>query len=993
MTSRRSLFHGLAVLAALAAAASASAFAPTPGPASLEFPLEYERALPAEHIESLTDALGPRTVALPGHWMARVSSRTGLVRMAYGEGLTLPRAITGDASAEQAAREVLALTGDLLGTRPDNIALRNVATAPGKWAVHFRQMVDGVPVYRSTAFVLLHDGGQVAAFGSKFFPEDGSTATPRSAAISSTQALDAAARALSATPRPDAPTEAELLYVPVPDGETYGLRLAYRTVFETDAPAGRWESLVEAGTGAILARRNLFHTVNVTGTVQGDVEDFGYCDGTATAPMPDLTVNVTGGNNDVTDAAGLFDITNGGTAGVTVTAQLLGPYCNVNRAAGLGTDASFSGAATPGTPLTIHWTNGNSRADERDTFFHLNRVHDFMKAIDPGFTNLDYAMPSIVGRSDGYCPGNAWWDGTGINLCNGTTTYGNTGQLGNVIYHEFGHGVTQEVYQNGSAPDPSGDLHEGNSDVIANLIDRQPIIGLGFYTGNCVSGIRNSQNNLQYPADAAGEGHAAGQVIAGFVWDTWQAMLAAYPQNDADDAIRQMWHLSRVLGTPDGAGGSGQQEQVDWSFLADDDDANLLNGTPHYDQLVVGAVNHGFAYPLFGVVITHTPLANVTDGTAGFDVPAVITSTTGAINATSVTLHYRLDGGSFADVPMPATANPDEFAGHIASIAGNSTEVEYYVSAADLLGNSRVSPLGAPVNLYAFDVAYLHDALESGSAGWTVGAAGDGATTGVWERVDPIGTTAQPEDDSTPAPGVYCWVTGQCSGSLCIPCALGCNDIDGGVTTLLSPVYDLSGASTARIKYDRWYSNNTGAEPDADFWVVDVSNDGGASWTNVENTSVSAATWTTVSVDIDALFGTPGQVKLRFRASDLAGGSVVEAAVDEVRVLASFGATAVDEIAPAAALALSLSTAQPNPFGESTRIEFSLPRKADVSLTVYDVSGRTVKSLTNGTRDAGRYAVSWDGRDAAGRRVADGVYFSRLVSGSETLTRKMMIRR
>lgn len=988
MNSRRFLFVGLA---ALAVAGPARAFVPA-DPHSLEFPLEYERARAVERTVDLADSFGPRSVALPGRWEARVSGRTGLIRMAYGSGFALPRAITGTASAEQAAREVLDLTGDLLGARPDNIALRNVATAPGKWAVHFKQVVDGVPVYRSTAFVLLYDGGQVAAFGSRFFPEDGGTVAPRARALSSAQALDAAAHALSAVPMPDGRTEAELLYVPAPDGETYSLRLAYRTVFRTDSPAGRWESLVDAADGTILARRNLDHTVNVTGTVQGDVEDFGICDGVGPLPMGNLRVNVSGGNNDLTDDTGAFDIVNAGSAGVTVTAQLLGSWCNVNRATGLGTDASFSGPATPGTPLAIAWTNSNSRADERDTFFHLNRVHDFMKSIDSGFTNLDYAMTATVGRSDLYCPGNAWWDGVGINLCNGSATYNNTGQLGNVIYHEYGHGVTQEVYQNGSAADPYGDLHEGNSDILANLIDRQPVIGLGFYTGNCTSGIRNSQNNLQYPEDAAGEGHAAGQVIAGFVWDTWQAMLAAYPQNVADDAIRQMWHLSRVLGTPDGAGGTGQQEQVDWSFLADDDDANLLNGTPHYDQLVVGASNHGFAYPLFGVVITHAPLASVTDGTAGFDIPATITSTAGSINASSVTLHYRLNGGSFIDVPMPATANPNEFAGHVAAIAGQSTEVEYYISASDIPGNSRLSPLGAPGDLYAFDVAYAHDDLESGSVGWTVGAAGDGATTGVWERVDPIGTQAQPEDDATPAPGVNCWVTGQCSGSLCTPCALGCNDIDGGITTLLSPVYDLSGAATAKVKYDRWYSNNTGAEPDADFWVVDVSNDGGTTWTNVENTSVSAAVWTARSVDINALFGTPGQVRLRFRASDTAGGSVVEAAVDEIRVLAAFGAVGVEEIAPVVA-SFSLSTAQPNPFQESTRIEFSLPRKADVSLAVFDVSGRSVRSLTRGTRDAGHYAVSWDGRDAAGRRVADGIYFTRLVSEGRTLTKKVMIRR
>ncbi len=994
MFLRRSCLPGLAALAAFAAAGSAFAFAPTPATAPLEFPLEYDRTIVVDRAVALQDAAGPRSLPIGSNWQARLSPRTGYVRMAYGADLSVGRAIHGERDAEAAAREILDLAGDVLGTRPDNIALRNVATAPGKWAVHFNQMVNGVPVYRSSAFVLVYDGGQVAAFGSKFFPHhDGHDhgAPPRAATFTSAQAVDAAARALSAAPLPDRPVETELFYVPAPGEETFELRLAYRTVFETAAPFGRWESIVDAATGEILARRNFFHTVNVTGTAQGDVEDFGYCDGVATKPFENMTVNVTGGNNDVTDDAGAFDISHGGVANVTVTAQFLGPFSNVNRFSGLGADASFSGTATPGTPFTVNWTNGNSRADERDTFFHANRVHDFVKAIDPTFTFLDYAMPSIIGRTDGFCPGNAWWDGTGMNYCSGTATYGNTGQIGNVIYHEFGHGVTQEVYDNNGGGSPPGDLHEGNSDVLANLIDRQPIIGLGFFTGNCVSGIRNSDNNLQYPADAGGEGHAAGQVIAGFVWDTWQSMLAALPQNDADDAIRSMWHLSRVLGTPNGGGGTGQQEQVDFSFLADDD-ANLLNGTPHYDHLVVGATNHGFAYPLFCVLITHEKLGTTDDGSAGFDVVAHVVSTASTIDPASVYAHYRVNGSSFVDVLMTATGNPDEYSGHIPSISGGNSEVEYYISAADLLANTRTSPLGAPAELYAFDVVHIHAPLETGSAGWTVGAPGDNATSGIWTLVNPIGTQAQPEDDSTPAPGVNCWITGQCSGPGCSPCALGCNDVDGGTTTLTSPIYDLTGATQATVKYDRWYTNNTGAEPNQDFWVVDVSNNGGTTWTNVEDTLVSEASWTSISVDIDALFGTPGQVRLRFRAADLNPGSLVEAGVDEIRILADFGVTSVDEIAPAASsIAFALSPNQPNPFGAATRIDFAIPQKGDVTLAVYDVSGRMVRSLTNGVREAGRYTVSWNGHDSSGRRVSDGVYFYRLTSGGETLTRKLTV--
>jgi hypothetical protein len=154
----------------------------------------------------------------------------------------------------------------------------------------------------------------------------------------------------------------------------------------------------------------------------------------------------------------------------------------------LGADASFSGSATPGTPLTINWSDATpSRADERDMFLHVNRVHDFIKAIDPTLTQVDYAMNTMVGRVDNICPGNAWWDGSGINLCEANATYSNTGRIGNVVYHEYGHGVTQFTYSRHGAGAPPSDLHEGNSDVLANLIDRQPIIASATRRTRCTT--------------------------------------------------------------------------------------------------------------------------------------------------------------------------------------------------------------------------------------------------------------------------------------------------------------------------------------------------------------------------------------------------------------------------------------------------------------------------------------------------------------------------
>ena len=80
----------------------------------------------------------------------------------------------------------------------------------------------------------------------------------------------------------------------------------------------------------------------------------------------------------------------------------------------------------------------------------------------------------------------------------------------------------------------------------------------------------------------------------------------------------------------------------------------------------------------------------------------------------------------------------------------------------------------------------------------------------------------------------------------------------------------------------------------------------------------------------------------------------------------------------------------PNPVSSSTSIAFSLPSPTDVSLDIFDVSGRLVRKLTSGNRDAGTHQVSWNGRDDSGSRLANGVYYYRLSTSagvaSKTLT-------
>jgi YVTN family beta-propeller protein len=81
----------------------------------------------------------------------------------------------------------------------------------------------------------------------------------------------------------------------------------------------------------------------------------------------------------------------------------------------------------------------------------------------------------------------------------------------------------------------------------------------------------------------------------------------------------------------------------------------------------------------------------------------------------------------------------------------------------------------------------------------------------------------------------------------------------------------------------------------------------------------------------------------------------------------------------------------PNPFNPTTTIRFTLPEDGHVSLVIYDVTGRRVRTLVDERRQANHYEIVWDGKDGAGQLVASGVYFCRLEAGNHSKTKKMLM--
>ncbi len=271
--------------------------------------------------------------------------------------------------------------------------------------------------------------------------------------------------------------------------------------------------------------------------------------------------------------------------------------------------------------------------------------------------------------------------------------------------------------------------------------------------------------------------------------------------------------------------------------------------------------------------------------------------------------------------------------------------------------------------------AFLDDAEQD--RGWACGAADDNATSGLWVRGEPVGTTyngsqCQPEYDHTADPGQICWVTG--NGT--VGGAAGEQDVDGGKTTLLSPVFSLQGAVSATVSYWRWYTNNLGNSPSEDFWDVDVTSNG-TTWVHLEHTTASANSWGQYSFNVGDFVPFTDQVRFRFVAADMNANSLLEAAVDDFQ-LAVVKTPAAGAPEGAGDLAVSLVSCRPNPFNPRMTVTYRADRRTHGTIAVHDVGGRMVRCLVDGVIAPGEHAADFDGRDAAGNPLPSGIYFVRM---------------
>ena len=681
-------------------------------------------------------------------------------------------------------------------------------------------------------------------------------------------------------------------------------RLAQQfTTFFQDPVSGmpqEWLFIVDSTTGQVLHQESLIHEVDITGNVSGRAttgDGADSCGPTDIQPLP--YARITAGLTTVfADANGNFVLPNAGASPISVTASLHGQYFDLRTCNGTqvpspqGADctsqaAPITSSITPPGPANFLFNDpdvagntGQFKRAEVNSYLHANLVRDYLLEFNPAFpiisTEVDFPVNVNLGLtcnafySSGQQSINFYIAGGGCTNTSNST----------VVHHEFGHRIVN------AAGSGQGAYGEGFGDVMAVILTDQSCLGSGF-NAPCGTCLRNADNNCQYSAGCTsncGSGsHDCGRLLSGCVWSTRNALFSSNPITYRD-TLGNLVVNSVLLHA-----GTTITPQITIDFLTlDDDDSDITNGTPHYSEINAGFSAHNMPAPPLAALFFNYPngkpaYVNPNGGTT----MRVVVSGNAATPQPNTGKLLVSTGGPYTEIPMTQISPNVYDAVFPPSPCG--TSLKYYVSAQTTSALTITSPSTAPTAFFtatsalgigavAFDDNFQTD------TGWSVTNSA-GLTTGAWERGVPLNPppSACPPTDNDGSGS--CYVTQNVSGNF---------DIDGGSTTLTSPNMVLSGP--ASISYHRWYNNNTGASPQADTMVVEVSFNGGSSWviletvgptTNSPNPEVTGG-WFQKSYSLMSVpgFVPTNQFRVRVTASDLGSGSVVEAGFDGVKLTA-----------------------------------------------------------------------------------------------------------
>ena len=264
-------------------------------------------------------------------------------------------------------------------------------------------------------------------------------------------------------------------------GQGYGHVLAWTFVFQRPPEVARWEVLVDAHSGEVLAfqDRNSYVRRAIMGGVY-PLTNTGVCPNPDQCgvmqsdwPMPFADTGFAAPNN-FTNSAGLYNYTLGATATTTLT----GTYVNITDTCGAINNSSATGHINLGGANNQHdCTSGGGSAGNtpasRSGFYELNRIAEQARSYLPANAWLNNQLTANMNLNQ-TC--NAFWDGVTVNFFKSGGGCRNTGEIAAVFDHEWGHGLDDND-TGGGLSNPS----EAYADIAAIYRLEASCVGHGFF--------------------------------------------------------------------------------------------------------------------------------------------------------------------------------------------------------------------------------------------------------------------------------------------------------------------------------------------------------------------------------------------------------------------------------------------------------------------------------------------------------------------------------
>jgi subtilisin family serine protease len=340
----------------------------------------------------------------------------------------------------------------------------------------------------------------------------------------------------------------------------------------------------------------------------------------------------------------------------------------------------------------------------------------------------------------------------------------------------------------------------------------------------------------------------------------------------------------------------------------------------------------------------------------------------------SIYLYYKINSGSEYP-PVKMTGTGETYTGYISLPAGIYTgdTINYYITAVD---NSSQQNMGrGPLSGYFYFVTTDSELVSNFDSSTEIAKWDTTGGTSTWHLFS-----------STPHSTPY-----SISTRLSSNYTSNSNII---LTLERNNSYNLDSYADNNklVKLFWWQKGALGA---SDTVFIEASTDGN-SWTSLKSRTSLTTSWTTDSATVNTAFAAKNlndSINFRFRLKSDAGatnsyGWVLDDIYLKVQPVLGVSGGQPETSGP---VVFALRQNRPNPFGSATTISYQLPVKSRVSLKVYNVAGQLVRTLVDSKQPAGKYDVTWDGRDDQTRRLAAGVYLYRLEAGEQKLTKKLVM--